>query len=64
MMEEWRNEQLLKIIEVYKPKNIYNVDGTLLIFRLPTNKLCNKPNFTLPYVLCAYRYEWVHWERS
>jgi hypothetical protein len=38
MMREWRNEQLLKISEVYKPKNIYNADETLLFFRLPTNK--------------------------
>jgi hypothetical protein len=37
-VEEWRKEQLLKIIEGYKPKNIYNADETELLFRLPTNE--------------------------
>jgi hypothetical protein len=35
---EWRKEQLLKIIEGYEPKNIYNADETGLFFRLPTNE--------------------------
>jgi hypothetical protein len=38
MMREWRNEQLLKITECYKPQNIYNADETEHFFRLPTNK--------------------------
>jgi hypothetical protein len=37
-MEDWRREQLLKITEVYKPKNIYNTEGTGLFFSLPPNK--------------------------
>jgi hypothetical protein len=35
---EWRKEQLLKIINAYKPQNIYNVDDTGLFFKLPPNK--------------------------
>jgi hypothetical protein len=37
-MEDWRREQLLKITEFYKPKNIYNADWTGLFFRIPPNK--------------------------
>jgi hypothetical protein len=37
-VELWRKEQLLKIIEGYEPKNIYNADETGLFFRLPVNK--------------------------
>jgi hypothetical protein len=37
-VEDWRREQLLKISEVYKPKNIYNADYTGLFFRIPPNK--------------------------
>jgi hypothetical protein len=37
-VEEWRKEQLLKIFEGYKPKNIYNAEETGLFFRLPPNK--------------------------
>jgi hypothetical protein len=36
---EWRKEQLLKIIEGYEPKNIYNADETGLFFMLPPNKI-------------------------
>jgi hypothetical protein len=35
---QWRKEKLLKIIEGYEPKNIYNADETELFFRLPPNK--------------------------
>jgi hypothetical protein len=35
----WKKEQLLKIIEGYKPKNIYNADETGLSFRLLPNKI-------------------------
>jgi hypothetical protein len=34
-VEEWRNEQSLKITEGYKPKNIYTGNETGLFFRLP-----------------------------
>jgi hypothetical protein len=37
-VKEWRKEQLLKIIECYEPKNIYNADETGLFFTLPPNK--------------------------
>jgi hypothetical protein len=37
-VEERRKEQILKIFEGYKPKNIYNADETGLFFRLPPNK--------------------------
>jgi hypothetical protein len=35
---KWRKEQLLKIIEGYKPKNIYNANETGLLFMLPSNE--------------------------
>jgi hypothetical protein len=35
---EWRKEQLLKIINGYEYKNIYNAGETGLFSRLPLNK--------------------------
>jgi hypothetical protein len=35
---QWRKEQLLRITEGYKCKNIYNADDTGLFSRLPPNK--------------------------
>jgi hypothetical protein len=37
-VEEWRKEQLLRIFEGYKSKNIYNAEEIGLFFRLPPNK--------------------------
>jgi hypothetical protein len=37
-VEEWRKEQLLKIMEGYKAKNICSAAESRLIFRLPPNK--------------------------
>jgi hypothetical protein len=37
MVREWRKEHLVKSIENYEP-NIYNADGTGLLFSLPSNK--------------------------
>jgi hypothetical protein len=37
-VELWRKEQLLKIIEGYEPKNIYNADETELFIKLPVNE--------------------------
>jgi len=36
---EWTKERALKIVEGYKPKNIYNADETGLCCRLPLNKM-------------------------
>jgi hypothetical protein len=47
---EWRKEQLLKITEGYKPKNIYNADETGLSFRLPPVGTSHNANRLLPPV--------------
>jgi hypothetical protein len=35
---EWRKEQFIKIINAYKPQNIFNADETGLYFKLPPIK--------------------------
>jgi hypothetical protein len=52
-MEEWKKESH-KIIEHYRPKNLYSADETGLLFRLPSNKtfilkgdLCSGGNGTM-----------------
>jgi hypothetical protein len=37
-VEVWRNEQLLKVIEGYKPENMYSCNEAGLFFVLPPNK--------------------------
>ena len=41
IVEDWRNEHLLRIFDGYKPENIHNADETGLFLRLPPNKMLN-----------------------
>jgi hypothetical protein len=48
-MMDWKNEELPEIIDVYQPKDIFNVDENGLFYNLQASKTLTMCAVGLPY---------------